>query len=710
MTHLILPVAALLMASHVCAYAQDSLRPRYGVSGGLSVNMHAADFRALPRVPNCCPLFESGSGVGPLFGIRYEHPLATSLLLSIGVDYQDGSARLSTREPVAIAAGTEVAQGAFEHSIDATIGTLGIEPTVDFHLLDGLVLRAGLRLGAMLGPTYSQLEEIVEPVGVGTFLDSLGNDSGLRTRNATDGDLPDASSVLLQGVAGVEYELPINAANTLMLAPTVSYALALSDAVSGRSWRANALRVGITLKYSPIPSKEVMRDTVYRRDTTTRIVARDLPASVRLDNAEVDVRRTEEASFVMEHVTIRESYIRESPKASSVSSSLTAVGVDNGREEPVATLRVEEFLRTNTHPLLGFIFFADGSAEIPDRYRLLSATDAKRFKPETLFGEDAIGISHSVLNILGHNLRQHPQARLTITGCNAGVGQEQGNRGLSRARAESVKRYLVDVWGIAPQRLTVVDRDLPAVPSNTRTNDGAEENRRVEIASDDPQVIDVFVASDTTRTVSPPALRFKPRATSTEPIRAWSVAIRQRGTLLKEFSGQGTPPPTIDWEIASDRRNAPRFSEPLEVVLEVETSDGDRSRSQATLPTDVITVRQKESQKAKDVRIDQYNLVLFNVGQSTITPAHERTIQLIRSRMKESSRLTVEGFADRTGDDQANKRLALSRAQATAQALGRPDARVVGIGEDRLLYANDNPEGRFYCRTVQITVATPVER
>jgi len=710
MTKQIIAVAALLTAGQLCAYAQDSLRPRYGVYGGISVNTHTADFRALPGVPNCCPLFESGSGIGPLFGIRYEHPLASSLLLSIGVDYADGSARLSTREPVAIAAGTEAASGAFEHSIDATIRTLGIEPTVGVRLFNGLLLHAGLRLGAMLGPTYSQREEIVEPVGVGTFLDSLGNDSGLRTRNESGGDLPDASSVVFQGIAGVEYELPINASRTLMLAPSMSYALAFSDVVSSRSWKANALRVGITLKYSPVPSKEIMRDTVYRRDTTTRIVARDVPASVRLDNAEVDVQRAEEASFVMEHITIRESYIRESPKSSSVSSSLTAVGVDNGREEPVATLRVEEFLRTNTHPLLGYIFFAEGSAEIPDRYRLLSANDANRFKPETLFGEDAIGISHSVLNILGYNLRRHPQARLTITGCNAGVGQEQGNRPLSRARAESVKQYLADVWGIAPERLSVLDRDLPAVPSNTRTPDGSEENRRVEIASDDPQVIDVFVASDTTRTVSPPVLRFKPRATSTEPIRAWSVAIRQRGTLLKEFSGRGAPPPTVDWEIASDRRNAPRFSEPLDVTLEVETSDGERSRSHATLPTDVITVRQKESEKAEDVRIDQYNLVLFNVGQSTITRAHERTIQLIRNRMKESSMVTVEGFTDRTGDDQANRRLALSRAQATAQALGRPDARVIGIGEDRLLYANDNPEGRFYCRTVQITVATPVKR
>ena len=128
------------------------------------------------------------------------------------------------------------------------------------------------------------------------------------------------------------------------------------------------------------------------------------------------------------------------------------------------------------------------------------------------------------------------------------------------------------------------------------------------------------------------------------------------------------------------------------------------------MPTDVLTVQRKSAERAEDVRIDQYNLVLFDVGKSTITDAHRRTIELIRARLKPNSKLRVEGFADRAGDDVRNRRLALSRAQATGVALGRTDATVVGVGEDRLLYANDTPEGRFYCRTVQITVSTPVAR
>ena len=45
----------------------------------------------------------------------------------------------------------------------------------------------------------------------------------------------------------------------------------------------------------------------------------------------------------------------------------------------------------------------------------------------------------------------------------------------------------------------------------------------------------------------------------------------------------------------------------------------------------------------------------------------------------------------------------------TARALGIAGASVAGIGEQDPLYDNALPEGRFYNRTVDIVVETPVE-
>jgi outer membrane protein OmpA-like peptidoglycan-associated protein len=57
-----------------------------------------------------------------------------------------------------------------------------------------------------------------------------------------------------------------------------------------------------------------------------------------------------------------------------------------------------------------------------------------------------------------------------------------------------------------------------------------------------------------------------------------------------------------------------------------------------------------------------------------------------------------------------NRNLAGSRAKATASAIGTPNATIQGIGSSELLYDNDVPEGRFYCRTVTIFVASPQQQ
>lgn len=691
----------------VTADAQSPLRPRWTLTGGLALNNHVADFRALPGVPNCCPRFENGAGTGPMFGLGYETPLGDGLLLSFGVGYMDHAALLSEREAVAVIAGGELRAGAFEHTIDASIASVGLEAGARYRVAEGLFLRGGLRAGVPLSPRYAQREQLVEPAATGTFLDSLGRDSGSRTRNENSGDLPDASTILLHAVAGAEYELPLNDSRTVLLAPGVSYALGLTDVVAGRTWKPNALAFSLTLKYSPMPARDVLRDTVWLRDTVVVTVARDAAPALRLGLREVRTERADGGAYDIERVTIVERYERETPKPVTLRSSLVAVGLDDGREEPVATLRVEEFLRTNAHPVLGYVFFGAGSAEIPSRYARMSRADAGAFRPEQLFGEDAMGIAHNVLNIVGQNMRQYPNARLSITGCNAGPSAETGGRGLSLARAEAIKRYLVEVWAIDADRLDVSERDLPAVPSNTATAEGAEENRRAEITSDVPEVTDAFIAHDTTRTASPPALRFKPSvASSGDPVASWRIVVRQRGEILKEFTGTGAPPAAVDWEL-TERGGLPRFSEPLAVQLEAVTVAGERTISDATLPTDVVTVQRKRDEGARDFRVEQYNLVLFDVGRSDITAAHARTIELVRSRLAPGSAIMVEGFTDRSGDADANRRLARLRAVATEAALGRRGT-VKGIGEDRLLYDNATPEGRFYCRTVRITVKTPV--
>lgn len=55
---------------------------------------------------------------------------------------------------------------------------------------------------------------------------------------------------------------------------------------------------------------------------------------------------------------------------------------------------------------------------------------------------------YEVLNVVGYRMKTAPRSTITVTGCNSNEGNELNNTDLSRSRAESVKNYIVDTWGI----------------------------------------------------------------------------------------------------------------------------------------------------------------------------------------------------------------------------------------------------------------------
>lgn len=691
--------------------AQDTLRPRYGIFGGYAINLHSADFQTLPQVPNCCPQFESGSGGGTLAGLMYGIPFSTWLLLEIRASYLQHNATLVEREPVTVIVNGTARDGAFEHSIDATLSTLGLEPSLRARLAGGLFAGIGLRGAAYLAHHYAQEERIVEPTDAGTFLDANGIDSRSRVRNQISGDIPEMTSLLLQGTVGLSYELRLNARGTVLLVPEISYAYSFSDVVQGLNWKPNGLRGSLALQFSPAPPlpKPVRYDTALVRDTVTRRSTSVTAPRIALQQRTANEIVSESADEIVRRTTVHESYLQELPAPPPMTCALAVAGVDDdGNEEPIATLRIEEFLSTVAHPLLNYIFFDPGSSQLPDRYTRLLPEDTATFRQETLFGAGTLDVYHTMLNIIGERMREHSHATLTLTGCNMDNGEEKGNLELSRKRAESVRDYLTSVWGIDSRRLQIEAMNLPTKRSNPLSPDGQAEDRRVEIASSIPEILDVLVAGDTTRTTSTPIVRLRPTINSAQGIASWHLTIAQHGATLKEFSGTGAPPAIIDWDPVIDRDHTPRFSEPIAVTINATNPEGEAVACGAAIDTRLLTIREKREQRMGDFTVDRYNLILFRVGESGITDANRRIISMVAARLKPESRLTIEGFADRSGSAASNQHLSALRAQATAQSLNRPDAVMRGVGESRLLYSNDTPEGRFYCRTVQITVKTPI--
>ncbi len=97
------------------------------------------------------------------------------------------------------------------------------------------------------------------------------------------------------------------------------------------------------------------------------------------------------------------------------------------------------------------------------------------FGQATLFeGED------QTLDAVGDVLSRHPELRLAIGGHTDAVSSAAFNQRLSGARAETVRRYLVERWRIAPDRLRAQGFGETEPVASNGSETGRALNRRVE--------------------------------------------------------------------------------------------------------------------------------------------------------------------------------------------------------------------------------------
>ncbi len=399
--------------------------------------------------------------------------------------------------------------------------------------------------------------------------------------------------------------------------------------------------------------------------------------------------------------------LAETPKR-SLNGKVEMTGVINGAEVTTDKIVIEEFMSRQMRPLLPYIFFEDNQSELPVRYNQISSAQASSFGIRDLLGKTNLETYYHTLNIIGLRMKNSPEAKITLTGYNSNLGKEKNNKNLSKARAEKIKEYFVNVWGIAAERIDVKFGNKPKVASNDKTVQGIEENRRVEISSDLWDVVAPIDIQDTLRTITPTTLRFKPEIQSDLALKGWSLDIKSDTGSVKTIAGLSKPNSSIDFG-TEEYINKIRFSENLNYNLTLTNVGEDEFKSAAkSIPVEILSIEKKRKAMVKDTIYNKYNLILFDFNKSKLDPVNKRITDVIKSEVPADGLITVIGFTDSMGDEKHNQKLSASRAKSTTDALGRKDAVSIGKGENDLLFSNDLPEGRFLCRTVVVDVKIPV--
>lgn len=397
-----------------------------------------------------------------------------------------------------------------------------------------------------------------------------------------------------------------------------------------------------------------------------------------------------------------------------ITGQITAVGVESdGRIINKPIFKIDLNTSNKYEALLPYVFYEEGSDIIPDRYYKLNKSQVANFTIDQLWYKSTINIYHDILNIIGKRLTMYPKSVLTIQGNNANTGIEKENTELSRRRAENVKQYLQDIWGIKENRLIVKAGNLPKAKSLPIDDpETAQENRRVEFSSNDYRVIEPLDLKNTMATSNPPKVRFNVQGAADFGIASYTIDAIQAGFNGNSFNQTETSslPNTIDWEIAKNQALTPKLAKPVTCSLTIIDKKGN-SKMVGTdqMDIDLITIERKIKEHINGYEVDSFSLILFDFNKSDVEDENKKIIAAIQKRVKKGSEISVTGTTDRIGSEEYNTRLSQERANAVKTAINRKGSVSIGKGEQGLRFDNDLPEGRFYCRTVNVVVRTLVE-
>jgi outer membrane protein OmpA-like peptidoglycan-associated protein len=367
---------------------------------------------------------------------------------------------------------------------------------------------------------------------------------------------------------------------------------------------------------------------------------------------------------------------------------------------------------TEWFPLRNYIFFNQpGDVAVPAKYTKLSPSEAAAFDEKSFLtppstgtstttmsrSQRQMGVYYNALNIYADRLRDNT-GTITLTGAapSAADGQRQ---------AQAVKDYMVATFGVDPSRVNVKgavraphasgDRDTPSEDLDLVR----EENLRVEVSSDNPAILKpVEIMSLQTEPIDND-LALNVRANG--PVDSWMVTVTGEGFNQTYGPYKGTAQ-RIDAKPILGTRASGNYTASVVATM----GDG----KTVTKTSNFSLVRRELA----PVTGQRYS-TLFEFDDSRTVQTYDQFLRSeVAPRIPSGSTIVVHGHTDRVGTEDYNLELSNRRAQEARRVLedelkklGKTatfDSYGFGETEQRAPFGNENPEGRYYNRTVLIEV------
>jgi len=673
--------------------AQLNLAPnRIGIDGGYGITSHSTSGI---HCDTCDVVYNGGTGSAPYIGIVMDWDaidhfpfLPPEMGLTFGAQYLFSSVNMNSpgyAENVKDQNGS-VVPFLRTYTLTANLPEVAADLKA-YYKFGRFNVSAGFAGGFILSPTWNAKVVINSP---GNITYPATNQTSM-TITAPE-TVPDVNKTQIYITAGIGYDIPLS--KSVLLRPEINGMLPFTQINASTSWRESFLTLGTALLFD---LGTVHNDTVGLPFQKTNI-----------DTVHIKEANIASDYFMMgEEITRGNTVYRTDTMYSKIVPPVAKLTIhaveDNGDRVKITNIQLEVQYVTQAFPMLPVVFFDDHSSTFPARYNTL--TTPSGFSSSSL-APDPLMLHRNVLNIVGDRLRAHPDAAITIQGF-ADPTTENGDCELAAARANTVKTYLTQVWGIDPSRIvskTGKNNCVPDVITHKQAEEGYAENRRVLIESSDPTILEPIPEYRYQEPVilTPPKMEYDPTGSSTQGIRSWRLETIQNGGTMFEDTGSGAPHVVVRF-ISNEQVQTLRGSSPMASTLTIEDTNGLTATATDNIPVAKDTL---------STEVDRLSLTLFGTAQDKLLPKDSIAIRNFMQGYNSHDTLSVLGYTDKLGDTASNRELSQRRAENVFNLIHRiaPSANLghsVGVANSEYppgVRSYDTPEERFLARTVQIEV------
>jgi len=642
----------ILMSIVIATQAQEVERvhPKIwiGVSGGANYNMYTGTTQTLNSSLMVPAALHNGQGIGG-FGtllIEYHPSRVLGFMLNMGYDNRGGSFD-QVQSPCNC-----------PEDLKTGLSYATIQPSIRISpFASNLYLFFGGAYGYNLNKSFAY-----------TFDQNDGN-----LFNTTLGEFSDVRQHVFSTHVGLGYDIQlseINSRTQLALSPFVSYHPYFGQAPRDiESWSLSTVRLGVALKFGRGKVQEVAPEPIIEQ----KVVVADKTVIVPIPAVKSDVELITRAPLTV-------------PLKRNINESF---------------------------PLRNYVFFEEGSSKIPNRYVKLTNKQALTFKSDQLRKSDPkdqegrskrqMHAYYNILNILGDRMRENPAAKITLIGASAGNGAVLG-----KSYAESVKTYLVDVFGINQGRITTEGRNQPIHPSEAPGGTSflpllREGDRRVDIITNSPNLLTPLQIVAIQADPLDSRVVFSAKSEKNQPLKVWNVEITDEKGVTQKYGPYTREQESISGNEILGNRQEGKYK----VVMVGETKEGVMIRKESKLN---LVRNEKPIEDA--IRFS----ILFDFDDSKAVSAYAKFLtEEVAPNIQNNGTVIIHGHTDIIGSDAYNLKLSEERSREVHQILEKAvwdagktgvmfEVIAFGMDEKTAPFENKLPEERFYNRTVVIDI------